>query len=882
MTSRNFNHNELPNWAYKFLCWYCDPLKFENVHGDLEELFNYEKKALSPGKARLNYILQVLGLTRNFMFGNKSPHKKNHFGMFKNYFVIAYRNLLRNKTYSAINISGLSIGLASSLLIVLFVLSELNYDEFHPQAENIYRVTNYRILSNTSDNLTTTPLPLGPVITSEFEEVENYVRLLNEIEPIIKYEDKLFVEKKFFFTDPSFFEVFGYGLESGDPSTVLEAPNSIVVSKDVVNRYFEGKDPIGETIIFRKWGQDQSFVVSGILKNQPEKSHLSFDFLAKQESNQNLWHGMHGKDWFYTEGARTYIKLGRFNDRFSLESLLPDFVSRHFPETVKGGTNLKLQKITDIHLHSHLDNEFKANGNIIYIYVYTAIAILVLLAACINFMNLATARSTLRAKEVGIRKVMGAYRNQLVMQFMGEAFIMTIISLGLALLIVFLVLPYYNLLIGKNLELRFTDGGFTLIIVLGIGLISGLLSGSYPAFMLSAFKPVDTLKGSISNSITGSFLRKVLVTMQFVITLLLLIGLGVINDQLDYIKSKDLGYTSDQVIYLDGGNVPRNQLHIFKEEIMRNTDIKMASATPSLPGSQKYGPSTGVFKPDDIDRNFQMKVAIVDYQYFDLFSLEIIEGRKFNPESDYDIRNSYLVNEAAANKLGWSYAEAIDKQLIMFNMLGDSVGARKVVGIVKDFHYESLHEQIKPLVMRYGPNSWGVAIKINTVRFTETVSDITATWKKIIPEVPPEIVYLDRELESFYLKDQKLGEIIKYFSILAIIVGALGLFGLASFAADQRVKELGIRKVLGASSINLIYLLLKDFNKLAAIGLLVASPLAYFMMQQYLGNFAYQVGQSFWNYILAGAVAMLMVGVTVSYKARRAALVNPVDSLRNE
>jgi len=336
------------------------------------------------------------------------------------------------------------------------------------------------------------------------------------------------------------------------------------------------------------------------------------------------------------------------------------------------------------------------------------------------------------------------------------------------------------------------------------------------------------------------------------------------------------------VIYLDGGNVPRNQLHIFKEEIMRNTDIKMASATPSLPGSQKYGPGTGVFKPDGIDRNFQIKVAIVDYQYFDLFSLEIIEGRKFNPESDYDIRNSYLINEAAANKLGWSYAEAIDKQLIMFNMLGDSVGARKVVGIVKDFHYESLHEQIKPLVMRYGPNSWGVAIKINTVRFTETVSDITATWKKIIPQVPPEIVYLDSELESFYLKDQKLGEIIKYFSILAIIVGALGLFGLASFAADQRVKELGIRKVLGASSINLIYLLLKDFNKLAAIGLLVSSPLAYFMMQQYLGNFAYQVGQSFWNYILAGAVAMLMVGVTVSYKARRAALVNPVDSLRNE
>ena len=255
--------------------------------------------------------------------------------MFKYYFVIVYRNLLRNKTYSAINISGLSIGLASCLLIVLYVLSELNYDEFHPQAENIYRVTNHRILSNTSDNLTTTPLPLGPVITSEFEEVENYVRLLNEIEPIIKYEDKLFVEKKFFFTDPSFFEVFGYGLESGDPSTVLDAPNSIVVSKDVVNRYFEGKDPIGETIIFRKWGQDQSFVVSGILKNQPEKSHLSFDFLAKQESNQNLWHGMHGQDWYFTGGARTYIKLGKHTNKSAFESLLPNFVRRHFPERLK-------------------------------------------------------------------------------------------------------------------------------------------------------------------------------------------------------------------------------------------------------------------------------------------------------------------------------------------------------------------------------------------------------------------------------------------------------------------------------------------------------------------------------------------------------------------
>ncbi len=882
MNNQNFNNKELPGWAYKFFCWYCDPLKFENVHGDLEELFYDDKKILGPKKARLNYTLRVLGLTKNFFFSNKSPRNKNHFGMFKNYFTIAYRNLLRNKTYSAINISGLSIGLASCLLIVLYVLSELNYDAFHPQAENIYRLTNHRILSNTSENLTTTPLPLGPVMASEFEEIESYVRVFNEIEPIIKYKDKLFVESKFFFTDPSFFEVFGYGLESGDPNSVLDAPNSVVVSKDVVNRYFEGKDPIGETIKFRKWGQEQLYVVSGILSDLPEKSHLSFDFLAKQETNQNLWHGMHGQDWYFTGGARTYIKLGRHTNTSAFESLLPDFVERHFPETVKGGTNLKLQKITDIHLHSHLDNEFKANGNIVYIYVYTAIAILVLMAACINFMNLSTARSTLRAKEVGVRKVMEAYRNQLVMQFMGEAFIMTIISLGLAISIVFLVLPYYNLLVGKSLELRFIDGGPTLLAVLGIGLVSGLLSGSYPAFMLSAFKPVDTLKGSISNSITGSLLRKVLVTVQFVITLLLLIGLGVINDQLDFIKSKDLGYSSDQVIYLDGGNVPITQLTVFKDEITRNTDIKIASATYSLPGSQQYGAGTGVFKPDGIDRNIQMKVSSVDYQYFDLFSLQIVEGRKFNPESDYDIGNSYLINETAANKLGWSYEEAIDKQLVMFNMLGDSIGARKVVGIVKDFHYESLHEQIKPLVMRYSPNSWGVAVKLNTARFTETVADITTSWKKIIPEVPPEIVYLDSELESFYLKDQKLGEIIKYFSILAIIVGALGLFGLASFSADQRVKELGIRKVLGASSVNLIYLLLKDFNKLAAIGLLVASPVAYYMMQQWLGNFAYQVEQGVLNYILAGAVAILMVGVTVSYKARRAAQVNPVDSLRNE
>jgi putative ABC transport system permease protein len=782
--------------------------------------------------------------------------------MFKNYLKIALRNLKKQKNYSFINIAGLALGMSCSLLVLLFVFHEMSYDKFHENADRIFRIIDVHRES------TGTPAILSKVLLEECPEVEKSALLVNFRNTLIKYGDKSFIEKKVLGADASFFGVFSFPLLVGDSETLLSEPHRAVISESAAVKYFGNEGPVGKTITVG----DKNFIITGIAADTPENSHFKFDFLLAYQTFER----MNRTGWLHNN-FKTYVLLR--------EGTKPENLERRFEELAQKYPQIKhrmlkkrfgLQALTDIHLRSDLYyGEFEANSSIAYVYIFFAIAAFILIVACINFMNLSTARSSNRAREVGIRKVVGSKKNQLIGQFLGESLCMSFIALALALLLVQFLLPSYRNLIGKNLEINYFGNYAVLPGLIGLACLVGFLSGLYPALHLSSFRPVEALKVSKSMSMKGklSFFRSGLVVFQFIISIILLSGTIVIYKQLHYFQNRKLGFMKEQVLVIKNTEFLFHDSQAFKESLLQQATITDVTHSTSLPGKRfsNWGIATAKKKT-----GIGLNIWRCDYDYLETLKMEMSEGRFFSRDFAADT-SAMVINETAVPYL--ELKEPIGKQIY-------SYVTRKtytIIGVVKDFHYESLHERVKPacFVLQAPPMRY-VSARINTSNITETLRTVRKEWDSFSTGLVFDYSFLDEDFDNLYRVEQKVGKLAFLFSALAIFISCLGLLGLAAFTAEQRTKEIGIRKVLGASLSGIVVLLSKNFVKWVLFAFIIALPAAYLSMDYWLRNFAYRIALDVWIFVFAGIVALVIALLTVSYQTIKAAAVNPVDLLRYE
>jgi putative ABC transport system permease protein len=807
--------------------------------------------------------------------------------MIKNYLKVAIRNLWKNKGFSTINIIGLSVGLATCLLIMLYVVDELSYDKFNTKADRIYRVDGDIQFGGNHVVLAVAPEPMGPTLKKDFPEVEQYVRFRGYGGLLVKKGNENVNEGKVIYADSTLFDVFTLPMTAGDPKTALKDPKCVVITEKIAQKYFNTTDVVGKTLTIN---DTSSLKITGVIKNIPPESHFNFDFFVSlngsiQPEEVNNW---------VSNNENTYIVLKKGADPKVLEAKFPDMVDKYMGPQALALLNIKMEDfkksgnfdryslvpLTSIHLHSNKIAELGANSNVQYIYIFSAIAIFILLIACVNFMNLSTARSSNRAKEVGVRKVLGSVRGHLIYQFLTESILITLIACVLALLIAWLLLPYFNHIANKEIEINLFSG-WLIPSLLAIVLIVGLLAGSYPAFYLSSFKPIVVLKGKLAGGFKRSWLRGSLVVFQFWISIILIIGTIVIYKQLQYIQNKQLGYDRNQVLVLENTSPLGSQAKSFENELLKLPGVRSVTMTGFLPTSDWRNDSP-IFADASLDQKTAVSSQIwtVDENYIPTLGMQIAKGRNFSKQFLTD-SSGIIINEAAEKLLG--FKDPIDRPIYyLTDFKTKSVGTYHIVGVVKDFNYNSLRETVTPLVLFYGNQTGKAAIKINTANIKGLVAQIENEWRAIAPGQPFSYAFMDDQFNNQYRTEQRVSRISITFSILAILIACLGLFGLVTYAAEQRVKEIGIRKVLGASAVNLVSMLSKDFLKLVIISALIAFPVAWWAMHKWLQDFAYRIHIGWWIFLLAGSVAVLIALLTVSFQTIKAALTNPVKSLRTE
>ncbi len=809
--------------------------------------------------------------------------------MLTNYLKIAWRNLLRNKAFSAINIVGLAIGLATCLLISLFVLDELSYDRFNEKADRIVRVIFRGTMNGGQIAEATVMAPTAQTLKANYPEIQAVTRLRRGGSALFSYKDKTFKEDAVAFVDSTFFDVFTLPFRAGNPRTALTRPNTVVITQPVAQKYFGTDDPIGK--VLRIKGESTTYTVTGLIDAMPSNAHFHIDFLLSManspEATSTSWMASN----FYT-----YLVLPEGYDYKRLEAKLPQIVSTYMGPQLqqafgmsmaqfrqKGNSvGLFLQPLTDIHLHSSLTSEIEPAGNIQYVYIFGATALFMLLIACINFMNLSTAGATKRAREVGIRKVMGSLKQALVSQFLIESILLTTIAMVLALGLIWTVLPAFNELAGKALTLRYEQLPAMVTGLLLFGFLIGVLAGSYPAFFLSSFKPITVLKGgNVSKMVgrSGVGLRGGLVVFQFFMSSLLIIGTTVVYQQLSYIQHKKLGYDREQVLILPQAWQLGQQQAVLRDQLLRDSRIANASLSSYLPAGPSDSNNFIVYADNNDAQLTKTLCYTVDYRYLATMGMQLVTGRAFSPQYGTD-SSAIVLNETAAKALGWG-----DKAIGHTITHPDNDGTAKtytVIGIVRDFHFRSLHETISPLLMTLGQGGGNLIVKTKPGDITGLLANLKQQWATLLPDEPFVYSFLDENFNKTYLAEQKTGQILGLFAGLTIFVACLGLFGLATFTAQQRTKEIGVRKVLGASVTSIVALLSRDFLKLVLIAIVLASPIAYYAMQQWLQDFAYKITIEWWVFALAGLLAIGIALLTVSFQSIRAALVNPVKSLRSE
>ena len=804
--------------------------------------------------------------------------------MLRNYILVAIRNMLRQRAFTAINILGLALGMAATIIILLFVKDELSYDRYHENHERIFRVTRawFNDDGEVSLHLGHVAPPFGTLLINDYEGIiEKKVRFLQN-GALLTYQETTIQENRMFFAEEDVFEMFSWPLLKGDPKTALVEPNAMVMTEETARKYFGDEDPIGKQVLY-----DNQFemVVTGVAKEVPANSHFQWDILVSFQTVVNFFGEEFMMTNFGSNNYSTFLLLQEGYDYRDLQAQLGDFLDKHQQPTSTGRMPHEYNKLTlwplaDIHLHSNLDSEIEANSDISYVYIYTTVAIFILVIACINFINLTTARSSKRAQEVGVRKAMGAQRGILIRQFITESVVVSVFSLVLAVLIVYLALPQFNTFVSKEISLDLTGNLFTASLLIGIALIVGVLAGSYPAFFLSSFQPAMILKGEGKRAGSKINLRSVLVVAQFTISVALIIGVGIVQNQIDYMRTKSLGFNQSNLIILDANDEIYNRFADIKARLENQDGIQMASLSSRVPSGRLLDSQGTTAEVDGEMKQIPFRVADVhtDFSFLKNLEVEFVAGRDFDPEIASDSMEAFIINEAAVEAIGWtSSEEAIDKRF----QYGRRDG--RIIGVVEDFHFESLHQQIAPIVFVISSGRRNsVVVRYDIEKEESVLAYLNEQWSFLIPGAPFDYYLLDQAFDGQYDNEEDLATIIQFFSILAIIVAALGLFGLSSFVAEQRIKEIGIRKVMGASVPQILGLLTRGFTVLVVISCVLAAPLIYFMMDGWLQNFAYSGGITAGPFVIATFFALLVAWITVSFQTIKAARANPVESLRYE
>jgi putative ABC transport system permease protein len=808
--------------------------------------------------------------------------------MIRNYLKIAYRNLVKNKLFSAINIFGLAIGIASCLLITLYVVDELSYDKFHEKSDRIYRLNNDILYGGQDMRMAQTPDILAPTLKKDYPQVENYVRLYNGGPYLIKKPTvtNFIREENILFADSTVFEIFTFPLIAGNPKTALIDPGVIVISESASKRHFGTENPIGKTL---NLDNRKDYKITGVMKDIQQNSQIKADFFISMKSLDYDWGN------FLSNNHWSYILLKEGTDPKTFDAIFDQVIAKHvepqikkvlgtsIAELKKSGSTFKfwMAPLTDIHLKSIQSQELSANGNIQYVYIFSIVALFVLLIACINFMNLSTARASQRAKEVGVRKVMGSERSQLMFQFFTECILVSFIALFIALILVIILLPFFNEISAKSLSINHLFTTKSLFIMCVMPIIVGILAGSYPAIFLSSFQPIQVLKGRFN--LKGGSLRNSLVVFQFASSIILIIGTIIIYRQINFIKNKNLGYNKDQILIINDAYALEKNAVSFKNEVLQLNGIKSGTLSGYLPTpSNRSNGSKWAEGHFDLKQGVMTQNWEVDYDYLKTFDMKLVQGRNFSKEFGTDSMG-VIINETAAKNFGFGENSINKGILTLKGNFDNQTETYRVVGVVKDFHFESMKSKIGAICMFLKPSRGNVSFKLGqNAQIGSIIKQIENKWGQMAPGQPFTYEFMDDSFDNVYKNEQRIGKISLAFALLTILVACLGLFGLVTFVAEQRIKEIGIRKVLGASVGSILKLLSKDFIKLIIISIVIATPVAYFFMQKWLHDFEYRINIEWWIFVATGAIAIAIALLTVSYQAIKAAIANPVKSLKTE
>jgi len=789
--------------------------------------------------------------------------------MIKNLLKIAIRHIQKHPGYTLLNVLGLTLGISSALFLIIYVSDEINYDRYHENANRIYRVSSK--ITETDDQFTwiVAQVPMGPQAVKDYPEVESFTRFINMPRALYKFEDKEFVEESFYFADSTIFDIFTYKVLRGDVKSAVRDPKKIILTETVAGRYFGKSDPIGKILT----EGDNTYEVTGVIEDVPNNSHFRFDALA---ARNNLPKQMGSWGNF---GVFTYLMFPENFDVNDFETKMQGMYDEHM-KSIFGPLNIKIEYILEpikkIHLYSTNPSEPEPTGSITYVYIFGIVALFLVLIAAMNYMNLATARSTRRAREVGLRKVAGSRRSTLIIQFLSESVVLTIISLIISIILLIVLLPKFNLLAGKSFNLNILYSPVVLISVIGVVLFSGIFGGSYPAFFLSRFSPVTVLKSEITTGSGGSFFRKFLVVIQFTISVIMIICTLVVFKQLNYLKNMDQGFNQKNVITIQLNQGMVRKYPILKQILLENGDIKYVTSTNTSIGE---GSGKVIFNIETDQGMAQRGInfAVVDHDFVDALGIKIIEGRDFQQDMPSDTLTGVIVNETLANRMGWS--EPIGKKA----ELGDENTIRaRVIGVMADYHQTGMYNEIESLLLVYRELGNIIYIKLSGNNIEQTISFIETKWEEVFPDQPFSYTFLSERFNRQFEADEKRGLVFTMFTILAILIACLGLFGLTSYNVEQRTKEIGIRKVFGANEGVVIRLISRDFLILIAISIVVAIPVAYYFMSNWLQNYFYRskIGMSL--LVLAAALTILITLITISYKSYQAAILNPANSLKTE
>jgi putative ABC transport system permease protein len=788
--------------------------------------------------------------------------------MLKNYLKIAFRNILQHKAFALINVGGLAIGMASSIFILLWVQNELSYDKFHTKSEGIYRLT----FSTKSFTLATSPPGLSDALKSNVPEVIQSLRLTRQTKRLVEYEGKRFVEDAIVYADSNFFAFFSFPLIQGTPKDVLSRPDGVVITEEIAFKYFGSENAIGKVL---QIDNNNNVVVTGVLQDLPMNSHLQVDLifpmtaiLNTDDLTNNIWKNFS----FYT-----YVFLGDQNRSTSQLARVEKLTSKLIEENANepGFTvDAQLQPLKDIHLTQGLQSDVPGHGDARYVKVFFVVALCILIVACINYMNLATARSARRAKEVGLRKVVGAGKNQLLAQFLGESVLTSILALFIAGVLVFALLPIFNEIAGKKIVVNLLNWR-VIASLLGMAIITGMISGSYPALFLSRSQPVSVIKGNVKTRSGNLSLRNALVVTQFVVSIILLAGTATVFQQLNFIRNMNLGYDKSNLLYMPMSGELWNKQQPLRTELSRNALTSQYAVVSDLPidlnrtdaNVQWQGKKPGA----------QMSFAVLDVSegFFTVFQTEVLRGRPFSKEFASDTSN-YVINEKAAKIMGYTPETAIGQSLAMFD------GKGTIVGVVKDFNFKPAYRPIEPMILRL--NKWGgiVVVRTEPGETKATIASLRNITQKLNPAFPFSYDFVDQDISRVYQGEMQMGKLFNVFALLAIVISSMGLYGLSAFIAEQRTKEIGVRKVLGASVLNLLYLLTSKFTKLTLLAILIAIPVAWVVLNNWLETFVYRINLSWYIFVSASLAALLLTWITVSYESIKAATANPVKSLRSK